>query len=84
MISTWHLGNVFFKKFSHKPFNKWIIALVLTFLKAKDVLIILIFKQSVMQYAPYTSKRALIIGGKSYLANIQDRDGTLPRLLIHA
>lgn len=34
----------FLKKFSYKPFNKWIIALVLIFLKAKDVLIILIFK----------------------------------------
>lgn len=44
---------------------------------------ILIF-ETIMQHAPYTSKRVLIIGKKSYLANTPDQDGILPRLLIHA
>lgn len=44
------------------------------------------FKLLVMQHAPNTSKRVLIIGGwgGSYLANIQDQDETRPKLLIHA
>lgn len=60
-------------------------SLLLTFLKAKDNLIVCFdFKNYQLCNMFLTLQKVLVIGGKSYLANTQDQDGTRPRLLRHA
>ena len=60
-------------------------SLVLTFLKAKDNLIVCFdFKNYQSCNMLLTLQQVLVIGGKSYLANTQGQDGTRPRLLRHA
>ena len=60
-------------------------SLLLTFLKAKDNLIVCFdFKKYQLCNMFLTLQKVLVTGGKSYLANTQDQDGTRPRLLRHA
>lgn len=59
-------------------------SLVLTFLKAKDNLIVCFDFKNYRHATFLTLQKVLVIGGKSYLANTQDQDGTQPRLLRHA